>query len=117
MYLYLKKGRASLNRLLQGEPPPPPLKASDFLHSSIPSFLLTFLPYWSLRLNFFLTAPFLQMPGHLEASELVLFYPKVRGLPRTFAWLTGQSCVSTLAVISSPLISLTFQANIMVFVP
>ena len=57
------------------------------------------------------------MPGHLEASELVLFYPKVRGLPRTFAWLTGQSCVSKLTVISNPLTSLTFQVNIMVFYP
>ena len=29
------------------------------------------------------------MPGPLDSSELALFYPKVRGLPRSFAWLTG----------------------------
>ncbi|PFX17103.1 Vacuolar protein sorting-associated protein 18-like [Stylophora pistillata] len=34
-------------------------------------------------------APFLEMPGHLDSSELALFYPKVRGLPSSFAWLTG----------------------------
>ncbi|XP_068725314.1 vacuolar protein sorting-associated protein 18 homolog isoform X1 [Montipora capricornis] len=34
-------------------------------------------------------APFLQMPGPLENSKLALFYPKIRGLPRSFAWLTG----------------------------
>ncbi|XP_027053569.1 vacuolar protein sorting-associated protein 18 homolog [Pocillopora damicornis] len=34
-------------------------------------------------------APFLEMPGHLDSSELALFYPKIRGLPNSFAWLTG----------------------------
>ena len=34
-------------------------------------------------------APFLQMPGCLENSKLALFYPKLRGLPKSFAWLTG----------------------------
>ena len=40
---------------------------------------------------YFFIAPFLQMPGPLDSSELALFYPKVRGLPRSFAWLTGVS--------------------------
>ncbi|KAK2551808.1 Vacuolar protein sorting-associated protein 18-like protein [Acropora cervicornis] len=34
-------------------------------------------------------APFLQMPGCLENSNLALFYPKLRSLPKSFAWLTG----------------------------
>lgn len=38
---------------------------------------------------FVCVAPFLEMPGPLDSSELALFYPKVRGLPRSFAWLTG----------------------------
>ena len=95
-------------------PLPPPRLQTSYIPPSLPSLLPFFLIgvfFWT----YFLTAPFLQMPGHLEASELVLFYPKVRGLPRTFAWLTGQLCVSKLTVISNPWISLTFQVNILGF--
>ena len=46
-----------------------------------------------LKCIFSCVAPFLQMPGELESSELALFYPKVRGLPRSFAWLTGLSFI------------------------
>ncbi|KAK3737231.1 hypothetical protein QZH41_010859 [Actinostola sp. cb2023] len=34
-------------------------------------------------------APFHEMPGSLDQGELRFFYPKVRGAPSSFAWLTG----------------------------
>ncbi|EDO47847.1 predicted protein [Nematostella vectensis] len=34
-------------------------------------------------------APFHEMPGTLSHGELVCYYPKLRALPSSFAWLTG----------------------------
>ena len=54
-------------------------------------------------------APFLQMPGCLENSKLALFYPKLRGLPKSFAWLTGWLFFQMTAIFISYAICLLFH--------
>lgn len=35
------------------------------------------------------SAPYLELPGDLPHSDFGLFYPRGKGLPKYFGWLTG----------------------------